>query len=179
MSTDPNASINTLLVDGHTKYLRKVPKALAAYLTGRPLVLEPERTALAQRWFFFGAGGVGLSAPVVPPGYRFEQFGFPEKAFADVAGLRFDDADDRASAVMYPMQSWAMYRVEFGWARAALEGLYPISKSGIGVVTDDGRAGVVVRRFAGNLPADPNPSKLHFEVAAWGHAGGGAQSDAV
>ena len=159
---------NKSLVATHAKYLRKLPTELAEYSAGKPLVLEPERKWLWDKWFWIEAGGVGLHATKQPSGYRFRQFSGPQDVLKSLKrlGPRHDDFP----AILLPHVSEPMYRVEFGPARKRLGDLLEPAKGHLGLVRRDGAAGIVIRRFAGRLPGAPTSATMHYDVAVWGFA---------
>jgi hypothetical protein len=157
-------------------YVRSLPDPIRDELATAPVLYEPDNQRIR---FLAGvsASGLGRDEPLVPPGFVFREFSWPEQVFAALAGC--GDGHDTEPAHFQPFTVRAVtddlwnreapaFGVTFGWARRHLSALFHATVHGFALATDSFGAGIVVSVVCGYLPEDPNPDEGIYEVAVWG-----------
>jgi hypothetical protein len=117
---------------------------------------------------------------VVPAGFAFREFSWPEQVFAALAD--YPDRHDGEPAYLrpfrvrpFPGQSMSdlfgelpAFAVGFGWARRHLPALFQATQHGLALVSGSFGAGIVISVVCGYLQPDPNPDELIYELGTWG-----------
>lgn len=161
------------------KYLAMLPGPIRADLESAAFLCEPDSVAIRRICCVYPEGA-GYEPRVVPTGYTFREFAWPDKAIAALS--TYPDSHDQEPAYLLPIGvRWSpgqtvlelsgelpAFVIRFGWARHHLPALYAASQHGVGLVTEGYGAGIVISVVVGYLPDDFNPRELIFEVGTWG-----------
>jgi hypothetical protein len=161
------------------RYLEALPGLLREELESARVLDGPE-AATILRQSYISAAGVGHDRPVVPVGYVFREFSWPEHVFTALAD--YPDRHDGAPAFLQPFgarlsadlplsdltESPFAFEVNFGRSRRDLPALFAASGFGFALLAASFAAGIVVAEVLGSLPDDPNPHERVYELGTWG-----------
>ena len=158
--------------------LSRLPPDLSHVLGGSPCIYSVEIDSVLRRFVPFNRSGVGSSG-FMPPNYDYVEVGWENKMLAllprvvvpHLAGQGFLMLDAPAGVYfeghLYYLPDVPVFLVEFRWAVALLTELWSYCIGGLFLVERDLRAGVLIDKYCGILPEDPNPSEIAYEVALW------------
>ena len=162
-----------------TPYLNALPGTIRADLESARFLCVPDDGPV-RRYSYVSTRGVGAERPMVPAGFAFHEFSWPEHVYAAVAA--YTDNYDGEPGLFRPFQvrrfpgqtttqlfgELPTFAVRFGWARRHLPALFEASANGVALVSESFAAGIVLSTFIGYLESDPNPAEIIFELGTWG-----------
>ncbi len=158
--------------------LRRLPPDLSHVLRGSTCVYSVEIDSILRRFLPFNRSGVGSSG-ITPPNYHYVEVGWENKMLALLprlpvphrAGRGFLMLDAPAGVYferqVFYLPDVPLFVVEFRWALPLLTELWSYCTGGLFLVEEDLRAGVLVDKYCGILPEDPNPNEIAYEVGLW------------
>lgn len=162
-----------------TAYLNALAASLRAELEPAGFLCVPEDSEV-RRYSYVSARGVGAESPVIPTGFEFREFSWPEQVYGAVDA--YTDRHDDESGLFrpflvrrFPGQTTTQlfgelptFEVRFGWARQHLPQLFEASLNGVALVSKSLEAGIVIHVVLGYLESDPNPAERIYELGMWG-----------
>ena len=163
-------------------YLSKLPLCWSAYLSHCDIVQSPELDEIAKspeldeiakspeldeilKLLRMQPEAIGEDTHQ-PQGYIYREFSREAQLLAAVRSV--DARHDKKEAFFYPSLGNPLYRVQFGWVRNNLEGLFQYGPDELSVVTTDLKTGIIISNYCGQLADDPNPDEIVFQLATWG-----------
>lgn len=160
--------------NARTEYIAALPPALGDYLQACQFILSPELDSLLS---YFGLISKDAHQSLLDvEGYEYHQFSWVSQVFDLV--LRFGSDYDVAPAHFCIGSEGPLFCTPFGWVRQNIEALFSVryarsfgkpvySPQGLGIITTDLAAGIVIDSYCGYLPSDPNPEEIVYELATW------------
>lgn len=148
------------------KYLDSLPAQLRELLAACSFIQSPEVGHLVEQWFVFGPNGLGTNSKHQLDDYKYLEFAWEEKLFAQLR--RITEQHDSAEAYFWPSLSNPVYRIEFGKIRPILIDLWTYSPGELGLVRQDFMAGILLSNTVGLIPEDPSPCEIVYELGLWG-----------
>ena len=147
-------------------YLNKLPENLKEYLSEKEYVQTPEKEEITIKGvFWIRPGGLGKIL-YKPKNYHFQEFSFEKDIL--LAAKSISNKYNEEQAFFYPFMKNPIYCVEFGWVKSNLNILFGYSNCELGVVTTNLNVGIVLSHYCGELPNEPNPDEMVYELATWG-----------
>ena len=146
------------------RFLTTLPAHLATPLAAAPFLSPPESTPILSG-LFISEEGLGNSKRIVPVGYTYQEFSWPEPLLA-VADC-FPDIYDLQPAFVHPFGDLPLFCVPFGWARMQFRALFAFSPHGLAAITESLQIGLVSTHYCGYLDDVPTDNETVYELAYW------------
>ena len=151
------------------RLLSRLPPRLSQILGGSPCIYSVEIDPILRRFVPFNRSGIGPKE-FLPPHYVYAEVAWESKMLALLPRLVIPRTAGKAFLLLQSptyCPDIPLFVVEFRWASPILQDLWAYCSSGLLLVEQDLRAGVLIGTSGGYLPEDFNPKEIVYELALW------------